>query len=705
MRIASEAVILETIGVEEENDFTIKATGKAFRILIDGLYSNKIESMVREVTTNAFDSQVVAQFKGPFYVHAPNYQRPEFFVRDYGEGMSHDTVMRLYTTLFESNKEETNDLVGAFGLGSKSPFAYADQFSVSCYDGDIVRHYTAAIGEGGRPKIMLQGSEECVEPRGVRVTVTVKSEDFDAFARAINNISMGFEPAFDTNIDVHQRRGSLVFTGKDGTWSAYSNSSLPATWNVRQGCVIYPLTSTGGLKLPSDSGRKWLIDAPIGKIEVTSSRESVQYKPDVVAFLTERVERIVAEVEDLVWEQVKDIDSVVEFFNTHQRIRPGFITSKPVHPKTGLDGPHVHLKGHACVFFAAFDDYRKRWGYRVEKTINLTSGNHSAYYVMPDFSALLDASRDAGDMTPFSKSETRRISRMLRVYLEAHGKTTGQFVLGGDFTPQFWKCILPVAQLTRLSFDDLRLAAPQRRSTPSVAAPLQPAIRGLALALKAGDQTRCHEIATDLTETAWIDSELYRRKPEDAFRLAKRFGVTKLYIASPTAQAQVIAAKVPHLKEAIGRDLKAKHDIVWDDFVHLKGPITHSQNMANYAVKLEEADPTVYDKVTRIRSPVATVFKVLRPYIRAGLHKMEERERAFVELLLEDGGVKKAPAQSKTVMDFLAASKHLGNAYYHPTKRYMDALENARSKESIVAGAEGLIAVLRLVPIEMKFNT
>ena len=139
MLLAKEKDSLETNRSEEQGTFRIKATGKAFRVLIDGLYANKAQSIVRELASNAFDSHIAAKTSKPFFIHVPTTMRPEFYVRDYGIGMSHQKVMNLYSTLFDSDKDEDNDLVGMFGLGSKSPFAYTDQFYVTCYDGSEAR--------------------------------------------------------------------------------------------------------------------------------------------------------------------------------------------------------------------------------------------------------------------------------------------------------------------------------------------------------------------------------------------------------------------------------------------------------------------------------------------------------------------------------------------------------------------------------------
>ena len=111
----------------ETQEFTIKANGKAFRALISTLYENKIQSIVREIWSNALDAHVEAGCADvPFSVTFPTMLNPVFIVRDYGVSLEHDQVMRLYTTVFESTKEDTNDATGKFGLGSKSPFAYTD---------------------------------------------------------------------------------------------------------------------------------------------------------------------------------------------------------------------------------------------------------------------------------------------------------------------------------------------------------------------------------------------------------------------------------------------------------------------------------------------------------------------------------------------------------------------------------------------------
>src|SRR5208282_3082230 len=74
---------------------------------------------------NAWDAHVMAG-KGDlsFEIHLPTDFEPVFRITDYGTGLSHEDVMNLYCTYFATNKNDSNDVVGAMGLGSESPFCY-----------------------------------------------------------------------------------------------------------------------------------------------------------------------------------------------------------------------------------------------------------------------------------------------------------------------------------------------------------------------------------------------------------------------------------------------------------------------------------------------------------------------------------------------------------------------------------------------------
>ena len=103
---------IERSGNFVESTFKIKANGKAFKILSDGLYSDKIKAIIRELSCNAYDSHIEAGTDKPFDVHLPTRFDPTFYIRDYGTGLSKEDVEAIYTTYFESTKTNTNDAIG-----------------------------------------------------------------------------------------------------------------------------------------------------------------------------------------------------------------------------------------------------------------------------------------------------------------------------------------------------------------------------------------------------------------------------------------------------------------------------------------------------------------------------------------------------------------------------------------------------------------
>ena len=122
--------ILSNVG--EIGEFRIRNSAKAFSILSSGLYANKIRAIIRELSCNAVDSHIAAgKAATPFDVHLPNSLEPHFSIRDYGTGLDHEQVKNIYTTYFESTKTDSNAYIGALGLGSKSPFSYTDNFTVT----------------------------------------------------------------------------------------------------------------------------------------------------------------------------------------------------------------------------------------------------------------------------------------------------------------------------------------------------------------------------------------------------------------------------------------------------------------------------------------------------------------------------------------------------------------------------------------------
>ena len=176
-----DQAVLSNVG--QIGEFRIRNSAKAFNILSSGLYANKVRAIIRELSCNAVDSHVAAgRPDTPFDLHLPNQLEPWFSIRDYGTGLSHEQVTSIYTTYFESTKTNSNDFIGALGLGSKSPFSYTDNFTVTAIRDGRCGIYTAFINEQGVPSIALMAESDTNEPAGVEVKFSVNDRwDFDKF--------------------------------------------------------------------------------------------------------------------------------------------------------------------------------------------------------------------------------------------------------------------------------------------------------------------------------------------------------------------------------------------------------------------------------------------------------------------------------------------------------------------------------------------
>lgn len=285
---------VETMGSLASSQFTIKADAKAFKLLIDGLYSNKIRSIIREVCSNALDGHIKAGCADrPFKLTLPSVLDPTFSVRDYGCSMSHEMVMQVLTTLFSSTKDNSNDQVGGFGLGAKTPFAYTDTFGLTCWMDGRARLYNAFIGANSVPQLDLLMDEASDEETGVEVTFPVRTEDMSRFVSEAASVMWSFATRPICNNEVYQdrlkRRDSHAVLVRDGYIVGTGDGRR---LSVRQGCVSYGIPSGSDLDrlmgavhpnhLPN-AGLELIV--PIGSVSVTPSREQIAFDDQSIAFL------------------------------------------------------------------------------------------------------------------------------------------------------------------------------------------------------------------------------------------------------------------------------------------------------------------------------------------------------------------------------------------------------------------------------------
>lgn len=289
---------LAVSGGQGTTRFGMDVNAHMFRILSDGLYSDKISAVLREIACNAYDAHVmVGKQSLPIEVRLPGELSPNFHVKDWGPGLSEDQVRELYSTYGRSTKQGDENTTGGFGLGSKSPFAYTDQFTITSAHQGVMRTFIAHKDEE-EPRITLMSTEAAPEDwqNGVMVSLVIRPDDFLAFRARAAELFRWFEvrPNLVAGLDVVetikerdeewiQVGNYRVLSNKPGKNQAYGASVVMA--NVRYPIKLSELDLTEA-ESARISGFSPILKVPNGTVMPTPSREGIQYTRESKAFLS-----------------------------------------------------------------------------------------------------------------------------------------------------------------------------------------------------------------------------------------------------------------------------------------------------------------------------------------------------------------------------------------------------------------------------------
>lgn len=266
--------VISTLEGFESQEFSMAFSGHAAKVLYDQLYTNKPQSILRELATNAWDSHVEAGIpQRPFVIQLPTMLDSTLRVRDFGVSMTHQQTMKLYTTIFASSKQASNDVVGQFGLGSKSPFAYTDSFVVTCWLNGLKRTYVASLDANGMPILTHLLNEESDEETGMEVSFPVQARHFSDFRNAAQKVALGFDV-----LPLGVTAQPPIYSRDN--WRIFESNDPYCRFSIRQGCVCYSVNSYDvGVSELTFGGYHLIIDVPIGVqqggVDITASREAL----------------------------------------------------------------------------------------------------------------------------------------------------------------------------------------------------------------------------------------------------------------------------------------------------------------------------------------------------------------------------------------------------------------------------------------------
>lgn len=305
-------------------------TGILFSILSENLYSDIYGSIIRELVSNAWDANKEAgNGNKPVYVHfngSTETDSAHISIVDCGPGISEDRVEKIYGKYLASTKRDTNEQIGGWGLGSKTPLAYNDYFQISTVcDG---KKYIYIMRKGISNTILeLLHTSNTDEANGTQIKIYMKEEDdlVDFFNSAKDQL------AFFDNV--------LLLANEEALLTSYGNRYSPKKitiekidefnskkiYNFRHfsictdnddSCIVL-----GQVKypLPKDVNLGWGggeigIKFSIGELPVTPSREGILWTPAAMELFKERFSAAAEEMQALVKKESGVEVGIVDYY-------------------------------------------------------------------------------------------------------------------------------------------------------------------------------------------------------------------------------------------------------------------------------------------------------------------------------------------------------------------------------------------------------
>lgn len=319
-----------TVGIDTKNVNFITS------LLTEKLYSKPIQSFLREIVSNAYDSHIEANSSEPILISL-SYDNSNYIVlsvRDYGTGLSPERFNLIYKNIGSSSKRESDDYIGCLGIGRFSCLAVSNRCTiVSYYEG--TKDTYLMYKDEGTVHIDKMSSVATKEHNGIEVSVMMENS-----YSTKKDLSEGIENlAYFPNIYVHnpgiiqlrdefnKRKilkatnfSSIIYPTLSNTTSfEFEDISSYYDYSILYGNVIYPLKITGATNISPQTylpkSKNFCLKFDIGELDITPSRESLQMTKKTISAITQKLLNYDAELKDLLRKELFPINSFGKVFD------------------------------------------------------------------------------------------------------------------------------------------------------------------------------------------------------------------------------------------------------------------------------------------------------------------------------------------------------------------------------------------------------
>jgi len=323
---------LASSGIKNTVSFGIKEDGFAhiFNVLRNQLYSDKYKAVLREYAVNAVDAHIEAGCPDrPIEVTLPTALSPNLKIRDFGCALTQQEVNEIYAFYGESTKRNTNSQTGMLGIGSKSAFAYGDNFVINSFVDGKKHTYNAFIDPSQVGQIAKMGEEDSDEENGVEIVIPTKENDAQTFVDTASEIFQFFKVRpiikgqtvkFDDRNSIYDEEkwtwrgndpdaGSYHYHRRSGSGDAVAvmgNIGYPIDWSSLN-CNDEDYSA-----LQSLCHDNLILKMEIGDVEISASREQLQYTDYTIKNIIKRLRETKDEIVKLLQAEFDGAKTVFE---------------------------------------------------------------------------------------------------------------------------------------------------------------------------------------------------------------------------------------------------------------------------------------------------------------------------------------------------------------------------------------------------------
>ena len=297
-----------TFRVEEEDQ------GFIFEMLRNKIYSDAIAAICREIASNSRDAnREVLKGHVPIEIgfkeeHPLNGDSSlHVYFKDEGPGISPDRMSNVYCKYAKSTKRDDNYQTGGFGLGAKTPFAYADAFTIITNVDCVEYTYTAYIDESKRGMIAKLNEAVTSAPNGTTIMIPITPRDRQKFEFEIIKYTaywevqpklVGFQNKSYEH-DTHEARYGIVVPSnrkimvyKQGQVRHFTSSHMFVVDGIPYECDITKLDQYSDKNYTNFNNSIIAVCINTGDVDLSVNRETLNYTELTLSVMSEVMEEI-----------------------------------------------------------------------------------------------------------------------------------------------------------------------------------------------------------------------------------------------------------------------------------------------------------------------------------------------------------------------------------------------------------------------------